>query len=57
MDQYHTHVNFPQDNPLHVGYESTPYVEGADVIVVIETDAPWFPKLKAPSPWPTATRW
>ena len=50
VDQYHTHVNFPQDHPLHVGYESTPYVEGADVIVVIETDAPWFPKLKAPSP-------
>jgi acetolactate synthase-1/2/3 large subunit len=50
VDQYHTHVNFPQDHPLHVGYESTPYVESADVIVVIETDAPWFPKLKAPQP-------
>jgi acetolactate synthase-1/2/3 large subunit len=50
VEQYATHVNFPQDHPLHVGYESTPYVEGADVIVVIETDAPWFPKLKAPHP-------
>jgi acetolactate synthase-1/2/3 large subunit len=50
VEQYHTHVNFPQDHPLHVGYESTPYVEAADVIVVIETDAPWFPKLKAPQP-------
>jgi acetolactate synthase-1/2/3 large subunit len=48
VEQYATHVNFPQDHPLHVGYESTPYVEGADVIVVIETDAPWFPKLKGP---------
>jgi acetolactate synthase I/II/III large subunit len=50
VEQYATHVNFPQDHPLHVGYESTPYVEGADVIVVIEADAPWFPKLKAPQP-------
>jgi acetolactate synthase-1/2/3 large subunit len=50
VEQYHTHVNFPEDHPLHVGYESTPYVDAADVIVVIETDAPWFPKLKGPSP-------
>jgi acetolactate synthase I/II/III large subunit len=50
VEQYHTHVNFPQDHSLHVGYESTPYVEAADVILVVETDAPWFPGLKAPAP-------
>src|SRR5262249_34364642 len=55
VEQYHTHVNFPQDHPLHVGYESTPYVEAADVIVVVETDAPSFPRLTPPSPDPRIT--
>jgi len=50
VEQFHTHVNFPQDHPLHAGYDSAPYLEAADVIVVIEADAPWFPKLRAPRP-------
>src|SRR5437763_9386776 len=50
VDHFHTHVNFPQDHPLHAGYDSAPYLEAADVIVVIEADAPWFPKLRAPRP-------
>jgi len=50
VEQFHTHVNFPQDHPLHAGYDSTPYLDAADVIVVIEADAPWFPTLRAPRP-------
>jgi len=50
VEQFHTHVNFPQDHPLHAGYDSTPYLDAADVIVVIEADAPWFPNLRAPRP-------
>ncbi len=50
VDQFHTYVNFPQDHPLHVGFDATADLEAADVIVVLESDAPWFPKLKNPSP-------
>ena len=50
FDQFHTYVNFPQDHPLHVGFDATPYLDQADLIVAIESDAPWFPHLKAPHP-------
>src|SRR5881396_1288605 len=50
VDHFHTHVNFPQDHPLHAGYDATPYLDEADAIVVIESDAPWFPQLKSPRP-------
>ncbi len=50
VDHFHTHVNFPQDHPLHAGFDSTPYLDEADAIVVIESDAPWFPQLKSPRP-------
>ncbi len=50
FDQWHTHVNSPQDHPLHAGYDPAPYLGEADVIVVVESDAPWFPKLAAPGP-------
>ncbi|OGL03962.1 MAG: hypothetical protein A3E31_18160 [Candidatus Rokubacteria bacterium RIFCSPHIGHO2_12_FULL_73_22] len=48
VDQFHTHVNFPQDHPLHAGFDATPYLQDADVIVAVESDVPWFPALKAP---------
>jgi acetolactate synthase I/II/III large subunit len=50
VDQFHTWVNFPQSHPLHAGYDPTPYLDAADAIVALESDAPWFPKLKAPRP-------
>jgi acetolactate synthase-1/2/3 large subunit len=50
VDQFHTYVNFPQDHGLHVGFDAAADLESADVIVVLESDAPWFPKLKNPSP-------
>ncbi|MBI4609101.1 MAG: thiamine pyrophosphate-requiring protein [Candidatus Rokubacteria bacterium] len=50
FDQWHTHVNFPQDHPLHAGYDPSPHLGDADVVLVVESDAPWFPKLKAPRP-------
>jgi acetolactate synthase I/II/III large subunit len=49
FDQFHTHVNVPQDHPLHIAYDVQPYLDGADAIVVIESDAPWFPQIKSPS--------
>jgi acetolactate synthase-1/2/3 large subunit len=48
VDQFHTHVNFPQDHELHGGFDATPYLADADAIVIVESDVPWFPALKAP---------
>ncbi|HKB23762.1 MAG TPA: thiamine pyrophosphate-requiring protein [Methylomirabilota bacterium] len=50
VENFHTHLCFPQDHPLHAGFDSTPHLDEADAIVVIEADAPWFPQLKSPRP-------
>ncbi len=41
-----THVNFPADHPLHLGYLAEPHIVAADVIVVIDCDVPWMPSSK-----------
>jgi acetolactate synthase I/II/III large subunit len=48
FDQSHTHLNFPQDHPLHAGFDSSPELGETDLILVVESDAPWYPHLKAP---------
>ena len=48
FEQSHTHLNFPQDHPLHGGFDSAPVLGLADLILVAESDAPWYPHLKAP---------
>src|SRR5437667_466806 len=50
IDQFHTHMNFPQDHPLHAGFDAAPYLDDADCIVAVESDVLWFPALKAPRP-------
>src|SRR5256712_3973536 len=50
FDQFHTYVNFPQDHPLHAGFDATPYLDDADCVVAVESDVLWFPALKAPRP-------
>jgi len=50
IDQFHTHMNFPQDHPLHAGFDAAPYFDDADCIVAVESDVLWFPALKAPRP-------
>jgi len=50
FDQFHTYVNFPQNHPLHAGFDAAPHLESADAILVIESDVPWFPALKHPRP-------
>ncbi|HSR11827.1 MAG TPA: thiamine pyrophosphate-dependent enzyme, partial [Thermodesulfobacteriota bacterium] len=37
------YLNFPTDNPMHLGFDSMKYLAEADVIMVIEADVPWFP--------------
>ena len=43
----------PTDHPMHCGFDPAPYLEEADLILVIEADVPWMPAVKAP---PAATR-
>jgi acetolactate synthase-1/2/3 large subunit len=50
VEQWPTHLNFPQDHDLHAGYDPQPYLQEADLILVIESDAPWFPRISAPPP-------
>ena len=50
FEQSPTHLNFPQDHPLHAGFDAAPSLGEADVILVIECDAPWYPHLKGPRP-------
>jgi acetolactate synthase-1/2/3 large subunit len=57
FDQFHTYVNFPQDHPLHAGFEPldgrfepAAHLSEADVILVLESDVPWFPQLNRPKP-------
>jgi acetolactate synthase I/II/III large subunit len=49
FEQFHTHLNFPQNHPLHAAFDVEPYLDETDAIVVIESDAPWFPQTKNPS--------
>ena len=43
-----THMNFPTSHPLHFGFDSTPYLKEADVVLVIDTDVPWLPTVVSP---------
>jgi len=40
----------PTDHPLHHGFDPHPFIEDADLILVIEADVPWMPSAQAPSP-------
>ncbi|HEY7321500.1 MAG TPA: thiamine pyrophosphate-requiring protein, partial [Candidatus Binatia bacterium] len=36
-------VSFPNTHDFHLGVSSAPYVKDADVVVVVESDVPWYP--------------
>jgi acetolactate synthase-1/2/3 large subunit len=49
------HVNFPDDHPLHLGYQwnrpgQNPALARADVILVLGSDVPWIPVHNRPDP-------
>jgi acetolactate synthase-1/2/3 large subunit len=50
FEQFCTHLCFPQTHPLFMGGDPGPHLAPADLVVVVEADAPWFPALKAPRP-------
>jgi acetolactate synthase-1/2/3 large subunit len=42
------YMNFPTNHPLHLGFEPAPYLKEADVVLVIDSDVPWFPTVVTP---------
>ena len=47
------YLNFPHRHELHLGYNASgttnPSLAGADAILVIEADVPWYPALQKPA--------
>jgi acetolactate synthase-1/2/3 large subunit len=42
-------VCLPSSHPMHFGFDSGPFIAEADLIVVIESDAPWYPNMQQPA--------
>src|SRR6185436_2487347 len=42
-------VAIPSSHPMNAGYDSGPLVCDADLIIVIESDAPWYPNMHGPA--------
>src|SRR3954451_5619743 len=43
-------VALPSSHPMNAGYDSGPLVGDVDLIIVIESDAPWYPRVEGPPP-------
>lgn len=41
-------MNLPADHLMHLGYEPGPFLEDADLILVLDSDVPWIPSYQAP---------
>ena len=48
VESWGAYMNFPHDHPLHQGFDPDALVAEADVILVIESDTPWFPNRAEP---------
>ncbi|MGQ4809659.1 Benzoylformate decarboxylase [Candidatus Entotheonellaceae bacterium PAL068K] len=42
------YVCFPTSHPMHVGFTPEPLLDAADVVLVVDSDVPWFPSVKNP---------
>ncbi|MDR3568675.1 MAG: thiamine pyrophosphate-requiring protein [Syntrophobacteraceae bacterium] len=42
-------LSFPTTSPMHAGFSPAPLLEDADLILVVESDVPWYPKVKGPA--------
>jgi acetolactate synthase-1/2/3 large subunit len=42
-------VSMPNTHDFHLGVSSAPYIKDADVVVVVESDVPWYPQQGKPS--------
>jgi acetolactate synthase-1/2/3 large subunit len=48
MGMNNLHMNFPTVHPLHLGFDPAPFLREADVVLVIDSDVPWFPTVVRP---------
>jgi acetolactate synthase I/II/III large subunit len=44
------YLNLPSSSPVHAGYDATPVLPEADLVLVIDSDVPWLPGTCAPAP-------
>jgi acetolactate synthase-1/2/3 large subunit len=44
------YVCMASDHPMHHGFDPAAFLDDADLVVAIESDVPWMPSVKAPSP-------
>lgn len=42
------YMNFPPDHPCHQGFSPDPHLRKADVVLVVDCDVPWYPKMVKP---------
>jgi acetolactate synthase-1/2/3 large subunit len=42
VEERPTHMNFPADHALHMGYQTGALLADADVVVVLDCDVPWI---------------
>lgn len=42
-------MNLATDHPSHMGYDPSPWIAQADVILAVECEVPWIPRLKKPN--------
>ena len=40
--------NFPKSHPMHMGFSPRPYMNDADLVLVIASRAPWYPPNQGP---------
>ena len=43
-----TYSNFPKSHPLHLGFSPEPYLNQADLVLVLGSQAPWYPPSAGP---------
>ncbi len=43
-------LSFPTDHPLHAGFALEPWLEQADLVLVLDTLVPWMPGRQEPRP-------
>lgn len=46
--EWRNRANFPGDHPLHQGYEPAPFVAGADLVLALDHDVPYYPAQVQP---------
>jgi acetolactate synthase-1/2/3 large subunit len=40
----------PSNHPMHLGYASGSLLKEADLVIVLDSDVPWYPDAEAPAP-------